>query len=144
MDLVSMGILAALLISGAFTLALGIAHVFFPILLDFDQAIPAQGADLKPFRLGPIRYSTLRQDVRGIAWIMNHAASYGLISIGVLDLLASRWLGTSVGRLLALWIAGWWAIRAGSQFYLGRRRGDYWIAGGFGLLAVIHVVAATV
>jgi len=132
----------ALAICGIFTLALGSAHFFFPLLLDFAQAIPRTGAPLKPFRLGPIFYKTLRSDVHGIAWVMNHAASYTLVSIGVADLLASYWIGTPVGRLLTLWIAGWWFLRAGSQLYLGQRRGDWLILIGFAWLGVVHLGVA--
>ena len=78
----------SLLIAGIFTLTLGIIHFFFPALLDFKQAIPRQGAPIRPFRLGPIHYATQRSDVHGIAWVMNHAASYTLVSIGLLDLFA--------------------------------------------------------
>ena len=132
--------LIALAIAGIFTTALGAVHFFFPLLLDFAQAIPREGSTILPFRLGPIRYSTLRSDVNGIAWIMNHAASYTLVSIGLLDLFAYRWLGTEVGRWLLLWIAGWWFLRAGSQLYMGRRRGDWWILAGFAWLGIVHLV----
>lgn len=134
--------IAALAVCGLFTLVLGSAHFFFPILLDFEHAIPRDGAPLKPFRLGPIRYATRRSDVHGIAWVMNHAASYTLVSIGLADLLAVRWLGTTGGFWLALWLTGWWLVRAGSQFYLGRRRGDWWIAAGFTWLALVHLGVA--
>jgi hypothetical protein len=132
----------ALTISGLFTLILGTLHFFFPILLDFEHAIPRQGTSIKPFHLGPIHYKTQRSDVHGIAWVMNHAASYTLVSIGITDLLAQQWIGTPVGRWLALWIAGWWFIRAASQLYLGRRRGDWWILAGFAWLGVIHLGVA--
>ena len=134
--------LFALVVSGVFTLLLGIAHFFFPVLLDFKEAIPRRGSPLRPFRLGPIRYDTQRQDIYGIAWVMNHAASYTLVSVGVADLLAIRWLGTPLGLPLSLWIAGWWFLRAGSQLYLGRRRGDWLILAGFAVLGVIHLGAA--
>lgn len=134
--------LLALGICGLFSLLLGTAHFFFPVLLDFEQAIPREGAPLQPFRLGPIRYRTQRQDVYGIAWVMNHAASYTLVSIGVADLLASHWFGLSWGVWLALWLAGWWFLRAASQLYLGRRRGDWLILAGFALLGGIHLGAA--
>ena len=78
-----------LTIAGLFTLTLGMVHFWFPILLDFRQAIPHQGLPLQPFRLGPITYATQRSDVHGIAWIMNYAASYTLVGIGLLDLLAA-------------------------------------------------------
>jgi hypothetical protein len=132
----------ALIICGIFTLILGIVHFFFPILLDFEEAIPLTGRPLKALRLGPIRYKTKRSDVRGIAWVMNHAASYTLISIGLVDLLSYIWLESTVAVFLCLWIAGWWFIRAGSQLYLGRRPGDWRILAGFTLLAVVHVWAA--
>lgn len=132
----------ALSVSGVFSLTLGVVHFAFPILLDFDRAIPRNGASLKPFRLGPIRYATQRSDVYGIAWVMNHAASYTLVGVGLADLTAFWWIEATAGHLLALWIAGWWFVRAGSQLYLGRRRGDWWILAGFSLLGIVHLLAA--
>lgn len=131
-----------LAVSGVLTVALGIAHFFFPKLFDFDHAIPREGAPLRPFRLGPLRYQTQRSDVRGIAWVMNAAASYVLVSLGALDLWASRhgWPAGSAGHLLSQWVAGWWFLRAGTQFYLGHRRGDWLIVTGFALLYVEHVL----
>ena len=96
----------ALAIAGIFTTALGSVHFFFPKLLDFAQAIPRQGSPLLPLRLGPIRYATLRSDVNGIAWVMNHAASYTLVSIGIADLIAYCWLGSEGGRWLLSGISG--------------------------------------
>lgn len=137
-DLLSFG----LTVAGVFTVALGSVHFFFPVLLDFAHAIPTKGSALRPFRLGPIRYATQRSDVHGIAWVMNHAASYTLVGIGLLDLFSSQWLGTAHGRLLALWIAGWWLLRAASQLYLGRRRGDWLILVGFAFLGLLHIGAS--
>jgi hypothetical protein len=134
--------LISLGIAGLFTTVLGVVHFFFPKLLDFAQAIPREGSELLPFRLGPLRYATLRSDVHGIAWVMNHAASYTLVSIGIVDLLAYRWLGSEVGRWLLLWIAGWWFLRAGSQLYMGRRAADWWILAGFAWLGLVHLVIA--
>ncbi len=128
----------ALIVVGLFTVVLGSVHFFFPHLLDFEHAIPKTGVPLKPLRLGPIFYQTQRSDIHGIAWVMNHAASYTLVSIGLTDLMATRWIGTPIGRWLALWIAGWWFLRAASQLYLGRRRGDWWILGGFAGLGLLH------
>ncbi len=142
MSSVTVGIAIALAVVGLFSLILGSVHFFFPKLLDFKNAIPKDGPPIRPFRLGPIRYATKRSDVHGIGWVMNHAASYVLVSIGLFDLAAVYWLGTTTGRLLTLWIAVWWLIRAGSQFYLGRRKGDWWIAGGFGFLAIVQACAA--
>ncbi len=63
-------------IAGVFTLALGSVH-FFPLLLDFEHAIPDEGPPLKRFLLWPRRggYAMQRSDVRGLARVMNHAAS---------------------------------------------------------------------
>lgn len=131
--------LIALAICGIFTLLLGTAHFFFPILLDFRQSIPKEGTAIKPFKLGPIHYATKRSDVHGIGWVMNHAASYTLVSIGIVDLLAFAWLGTTTGQVLAIWITGWWLLRAGTQLYLGKRAGDFRILFGFAWLGLVHL-----
>lgn len=128
-----------LLISGAFTLGLGLLHFFFPVLFDFEHALPDEGPPLRPFVLPPIRYATTRRDVRGIAWVMNHAASYGLVTIGLLDIFWAAWWGEPWRGLLLVWIAGWWGLRAGSQLYLGRRRGDWLILAGFAALGLLHL-----
>jgi hypothetical protein len=133
---------AGLIVCGVFSLALGIVHFTFPVLFDVDRAILGSGGPLKPFRLGPIRYATTRQDVRGITWVMNHAASFGLVSVGLADLLVLPRLPRDLAALLALWIAAWWFLRAGSQLYLGTRRGDWLILGGFAALGVFHLVYA--
>jgi hypothetical protein len=135
-------LLPALLVAGLFTVTLGAVHFFFPLLWDFAAAIPREGVALRPMRLGPLRYATQRSDVYGIAWVMNHAASYLLVSIGVADLLAARWLDAPYARLLALWIAGFWFMRAASQLYLGRRVGDWLILAGFALLGLLHLGVA--
>lgn len=132
----------ALFVSGVFTVVLGAVHFFFPVLLDFEHAIPARGDPLKPFRLGPIRYATRRSDVHGIAWVMNHAASYVLVTIGLIDLFSVSWRSTPAAPLLALWIAGWWFLRAAAQLYLGRRRGDWLILIGFAALGLLHLGVA--
>lgn len=129
----------ALQLAGVFTLVLGTVHFFFPRLLDFAHAVPKQGPPLRPFRLGPLRYATQRSDVHGIAWVMNHAASYTLVSIGLLDLFAGSWLDAPYAWLLGLWIAGWWFLRAASQLYLGTRRGDWLIVAGFTGLGLLHL-----
>lgn len=134
--------LVALAICGLFTTVLGTAHFFFPVLLDFDNAIPKTGSPLKPFRLGPIRVNTQRSDVHGIGWVMNHAASYTLVTIGIVDLLAAYWIAAPLKWLVALWIAVWWFLRAGSQLYLGRRRSDWWILAGFAWLGIVHLGVA--
>lgn len=133
-----------LYICGIFTLTLGIVHFAFPQLLDFDHAIPKEGPPLKPFRLWPIHYATTRQDVRGIAWVMNHAASYGLVSIGLFDLFCAQWWGAEWAQWANLWIVGWWLLRAGTQLALGHRRGDWLILLGFMWLAVWHGLVAAI
>jgi hypothetical protein len=133
---------AGLVVIGVFTFCLGSVHFFFPVLLDFAQAIPKEGPPLKPFRLGFIHYATQRRDVHGIAWVMNYATSYVLVTLGILQMGWWWWLPSPAGRILALWIAGWWFLRAGSQLYLGQRRGDWWIMAGFGSLGVWLVLAA--
>ncbi len=138
MGWIEFGLVAALAVVGLFSLALGSVHFFFPKLLDFEHAIPKDGPPIRPFRLGPIRVATKRSDVHGIGWVMNHAASYVLVSIGLFDLAAYWWLGTTAGRLLTVWIGVWWLIRAGSQFYLGKRRADWWIAAGFAWLGIVQ------
>jgi hypothetical protein len=125
--------------AGIFSLILGILHFFFPLLLDFRNAIPKTGDPIKPFRLGSIRYGTQRSDVYGIAWVMNYATSYVLVTIGLLDLFSAAWLHTAWGDLLTIWIAGWWFLRAGAQLYLGRRRGNWLILAGFSLLGIIQL-----
>jgi hypothetical protein len=132
---------ALLYATGLFTLVLGLVHFWMPVLFDFRGAIPLEGADLTPFRLTRIRYRTRRSDVYGIAWVMNHAASYTLVTIGALDLTWPLWLATPFGTLVSVWIAGFWFLRAGSQLYLGRRRGDLWILAAIALLGVVHLAA---
>ena len=39
-------------------------------------------------------------------------------------------------------IAGFWFMRAGTQFYLGRRKGDWLVFALFTPLGVLHVVPA--
>ena len=121
---------------------LGILHFSFPVLLDFRGAIPVEGPPLKPFRFLFYNYRTLRTDVYGIAWLMNHRVSFVIVTVGVLDVFASSWLKRPYAPLLAAWIAGWWFLRAVCQLYLGRRRGDWLVMGFFGALGVVHVAAA--
>jgi hypothetical protein len=138
-------IVPALMAAGVFTVVLGTVHIAIPVLMDFDHAIPTANADSVPLRslgVGGFRYEVLRSDVRGIAWVMSNAASYVLITLGMADLTASVWVATDAGHLLALWASGWWAIRAGSQLIVGRRIGDFAVAGWFGILAAVHAVAA--
>jgi hypothetical protein len=73
-------------VCGVFTVVLGLVHFVMPRLLDFDGAIPTDGEPLRPLSLLVVTYQTKQSDVRGIAQIMNHAVSYVLVTIGVLDL----------------------------------------------------------
>ena len=127
-------------ITGVFGVILGTLHFFFPLLFDFEHALPKDGPALKPFRLGCIRYNTTRQDVRGIAWVMNHFVSYNLVAYGVLDLVWQTWLPSAFGVTVFLFLAGGWFVRAASQLYLGRRLGDWLILGGFALIGLLHVL----
>lgn len=132
------------LVCGTFTVVLGVVHFALPWLLDFDGAIPAEGEPLKPLALVVTTYQTKRSDVRGIAQIMNHAVSYTLVTIGVVDLLADRWLTLWVAPYVLVWIAGWWVLRAVTQRQMGSRPGDWLVAAGFTLLGLFHLaVVAT-
>jgi predicted ferric reductase len=131
-----------LYITGVFAIVLGTLHFFFPVLFDYDGAVPLNGAPLKPFRLGLIRYNTQRSDVRGIVWVMNHFVSYNLVAYGLIDLFWQTWLPTQFGVIVCLWMAGGWFVRAASQLYLGRRTGDWLILAGFALVGLVHVAVA--
>lgn len=131
-------------VCGVFTVVLGLVHFFMPWLLDFDGAIPTTGESLRPLNLVLITYQTKRSDIRGIAQIMNHAVSYTLVTIGVLDLLATRWLSAWFGPYVLVWIAGWWFLRAGTQRHMGSRPGDWIVAAGFSLLGLFHLGVAIV
>ncbi len=133
---------AGFLVCGVFTVVLGLVHFLMPWLLDFDGAIPTDGDPLRPLDLFVVTYQTKRSDLRGIAQIMNHAVSYTLVSIGVVDLLASRWLSTWFAPYVLVWIAGWWFLRAATQRHMGSRVGDRLVAAGFVLLGVFHLAVA--
>ena len=127
---------------GFYTVVLGAIHFFLPYLLDFDRAIPKLGPALKPFRLLGFSYKTTRDDIRGIAWVMNHSVSYALVTIGIVDLVWPFWRNASFATAVYLWVALWWIIRAFSQLYLGKRRGDWLILAWFLLLGVFHAYLA--
>jgi hypothetical protein len=116
--------------------------VVIPHLIDVEHAVPPLAAPLRPLPVLGARYRTRREDVLGVIWVSNNAATYVLLTLGIADLLATRWLGTDAGRLLALWAAGWWVIRAGSQLAFGRRAGDWAFVAIFAGAALIHVAAA--
>lgn len=130
------------LVCGTFTVVLGLVHFAMPWLLDFDGAIPIDGVPLQPLDLLVVTYQTKRSDLRGIAQIMNHAVSYTLVTIGVIDLLASRWLSVWFAPYLLTWIAGWWFLRATTQRHMGSRTGDRLVTAGFTLLGLFHLAVA--
>lgn len=139
-----MPLVPLLWLAGALTLALGTAHIILPALLDYRGALlerPAEEPPPRPFRLWPTRYVARPTDRYGIIWVMNGAASYVLLSIGLVDLLGAHWLAGGGGGWVALWIAGWWFLRAGNQLWLGRRVGDWGIFAGFALLGALHLLA---
>jgi hypothetical protein len=104
-----------------------------------DAAPPT--LDLGTFEGLGWRYERRREDVMGLVWVMNAAASYVLISIGVVDLAWATGI-LPIAPLLAAWIAGWWFLRTVAQLGLGRRRVDVAVMLGFLALAGIHVVGA--
>jgi hypothetical protein len=131
--------------SGIFAVALGIAHLWVPRIFAIDRAIglDAVGVEgLGDIGAGRWRYARRRADAIGLAWVMSNAASYILLTVGVIDLswaAGDRSVPISIG---AGWIAGWWLLRAGGQFVVGRRRGDVAIAGLFAGLASVHLIVA--
>ena len=129
--------------AGAFSLALGVWHVGVPRRFGFRDAIePWRSGPAGRVRLGPWHHVATRADVMGVANVMNAATTYVLVSIGVAGLLSAAWLGTPAGRLLAAWVAGWWALRAVMQLGMGRRAIDGFLVAGFGALAALFAVAA--
>jgi len=123
---------------------LGALHFKFPDRFGFREALSAEGPPPPVFRLGFYRYPFRRAQLIGIILIMNHCVSYTILSIGIFDLMASRWRGTTIGVWLAAWVAGFWFVRAVTQFYVGRRRGDWFIVGVFATLGLVHVAAALI
>jgi len=133
-----------LVAAGVFTTGLGIVHLMIPAIVRYasaigrDEGLPSVGRVALPGGW----YELRRADLVGLTWVMSNAASYVLITIGVVDLgWAFGWRGIPIG-LGAVWIGGWWAIRAGGQFFLGRRSADVVIAAWFGLLAGGHLLLA--
>jgi hypothetical protein len=128
----------AVKVVGTFALALGSLHFFFPRLLDFESVLKMDGADLKPFRAYIWNYQTKRTDVRGIIWLMNHHVSFVIVSIGVADLLVEHWISSPFSHILLVWMSLWWLLRAFLQFYLGRRRGDWFVFAWFIVIAILQ------
>jgi hypothetical protein len=130
--------LIAVKVVGAFALALGMLHFFFPKLLDFENVVMMKGPELKPFKLLYWSYQTKRADVRGIIWLMNHHVSFVIVSIGIADLLIGQWISNSLSSVILLWMSAWWFLRALLQFYLGTRQGDWLVFGWFLLVAFLQ------
>jgi hypothetical protein len=141
-----MTVAGLVILAGIFTVALGAWHVGVPRWFAFRAAIldrpEAAVRPLPPFRLGPVRHDTTPSDVLGIAWVMNAATSHALVTIGLVCLLAPAWIGTPVGRAFALWVAGWWGIRAALQLSFGRRRIDIVLLTLFASLTGLFVLVA--
>lgn len=133
---------STLIVAAIFTLGLGAVHLRIPAIVRYATAIGADGPGARPLGAigrGRAAYHLRRQDLIGIAWVMSNAASYVLISIGVVDLRLA--LGPPDAGLgpLSGWIAGWWAVRAIGQHALGRRPIDLVLAAWFWALAIVHL-----
>src|SRR5262245_34482808 len=115
--------------AGVFTLALGSAHFFLPRWLDFRTVLFEVAPDWKarrPFPPCPTPYPATPRYLHVVVLLSNHSAIYTLVGIGLLDLFAQGWL-QDIGRLPALWVAGFWFLRAATQLTFGRRWGDWLI-----------------
>ena len=134
-----------LVASGIFSIGLGLWHLGVPRWFDLATAIgrdrPGQ-EPLRPIVAGGLHYQTTRRDALSVAWVMNAAATYVLVSIGLVSVAAPSWLGTDAGRVLAAWIAGWWTIRAVMQVPFGRRRIDFVVMSLFIGLGATYLAAA--
>jgi hypothetical protein len=129
---------------GAFAIGLGVVHLAVPVIFRFPEAIGTDAGrpSLGAIRLPLVPYRLRRSDLRGITWVMSNAASYVLVTIGIIDLAwVAGWRGVSPA-IGGLWIAGWWGIRAGGQLAIGCRRLDRAVVAWFGGLAALHVVIA--
>jgi hypothetical protein len=130
--------------AGTFTIGLGLVHFAVPRLIPFRPAIhpDVEARDLGGFRIGAFRHAWTRQDLMGITWVMSNAASYVLVTIGLVDLSIAAGGRALPVVLVGWWVAGWWALRAAGQLAVGRRPLDIVIATWFLGLASIHVVLA--
>jgi hypothetical protein len=133
-----------LYVCGVFGVILGALHFFFPLLFDFRGAIAREGDALKPFPLLVTNYNTSRGDIYGLVWVMNGAASFAILTVGLLDLFWQVWLYSDYGTLIAIWIALFYFIRAGSQVAMGTRRGDWLILGAFATLGAFHLLVLVI
>lgn len=131
-------------LSGLFAVILGVLHFSFPRRFGYFAVLDKVQAPLAAFRLSMFEHKLTPQDMRGLMYVMNNAASYAIVMCGVADLASARWLGTEAGRWLAVAMAGFWLVRAGSQFYIGHTPKNWLAAAWFAGLGVLHGVAAWV
>jgi hypothetical protein len=139
---------ALLVATGTATILLGVWHLSVPRVFRFARAVevdePHASTGLGSIRVGLWRYERRRADVVGLSWVMSNAASFVLVSIGILDIAWAVDDRTIPIVLGSAWIAAWWGLRAAGQFALGRRPIDLAIALGFAVPGAIHVVTALV
>lgn len=128
--------------AGIFALILGALHFTFPVRFGFMNVLEPEGSPIPPFRLWFYHYQMKRSDLRGIIYVMNHCVSYTIMACGAFGLAASWWLGTIPGSIAAIVVAGFYLLRAISQLYLGKRKGDWLVLAWFLLLGVLHLFAA--
>jgi hypothetical protein len=130
---------AALYVTGGFAVVLGILHFTFPNRFGFPALLKGPGPVPPPFRLGPYRQELSRADVLGIVYVMNHSASFVIISIGVFDLFVGEWWGGRAGTYVSAWSGAFWWLRAAAQFYVGRRPGDWFVIVFFSALGIVQL-----
>jgi len=131
-------------LSGIFAVVLGVLHFSFPRRFGYFAILAKVEEPLEPFALSTFKHKLTAQDLHGLMYVMNNAASYAIVLCGVADLLSARWLGTEMGLWLALAMAGFWLLRGGSQFYIGRTPKNWLAATWFAGLGLLHVWAALV
>jgi hypothetical protein len=128
--------------AGGFAVVLGVLHFSFPRRFGFLTMLAGDRLEVPQFQLGFYRHNLKRSDLRGIVYVMNHCVSYAIVAAGVFDLFNAKWLGTFPGSVASGVVAGFWFTRAGTQFYLGRRRGDWLVFSFFAGLGVLQLIAA--
>ncbi len=129
-------------LSGIFAVILGMLHFSFPRRFGYFAVLAAVKKPLDPFELGAFRHKLTPQDLRGLMYVMNNAASYAIVLCGIADLASTRWLGTETGLWLALAMAGFWLLRAGSQLYIGHTPKNWLAAIWFAGIGILHIIAA--
>jgi hypothetical protein len=137
------GLAILIVVCGIFTTVLGMTHFIYPRLFQYRSLIyvPSnEGRELKPFQLWFITYPLTIDKVYALIWLMNNHVSFVLVSIGLVDLLATTWL-LHDARYLLLWIGVWWWLRAGFQPFLGWHPRDWFWFSVFAALGVVHLWA---